>query len=86
MKLSNATPPDVVNTGMGLWHPSGRSPEHGALEMNINGPYDPVLGSSDIRGLACQVRAIVRSLELVGRSRPAPYFPQKVFFGESLLS
>ena len=65
VKLSNATPPDVVNTGMGWWLPSGRSPEHGALDININaaldydGPYDPVSGSSDIRGLACRVRAIV---------------------------
>jgi hypothetical protein len=65
VKLSNATPPDVVNTGMGWWRPSGRSPEHGALEININaalgydGPYDPVSGSSDIRGLACRVRAVV---------------------------
>lgn len=65
VKLSDATPPDVVNTGMGWWRPSDPSPEHGALDININaalnydGPYDPVSGSSDIRGLACRVRAIV---------------------------
>ena len=63
-KLSDATPPDVVNTGMGWWLPSDPSPEHGALDVNINaaldydGPCDPVSGSSDIRGLACRVRAI----------------------------
>jgi len=64
IKLSDATPPDVVNTGMGWWLPSDASPEHGALDVNINaaldynGPYDPISGSSDIRGLACRVTAI----------------------------
>ena len=61
LKLSDATPPDVVNTGMGWWLPSEPAPEHGALDVNINaalgydGPYDPVSGSSDVRGLPCRV-------------------------------
>lgn len=64
VKLSDATPPDVVNTGMGWWLPSDPSPEHGALDININaalpydGPWDPVSGSSDVRGLSCRVTAI----------------------------
>ena len=64
LKLSDATPVGVVNTGMGWWAPSGPAPERGALDININaaldydGPYDPVSGSSDIRGLACRVTAI----------------------------
>ena len=64
LKLSDATPPDVVNTGMGWWLPGDPSPEHGALDVNINaalsynGPYDPISGSSDIRGLACRVTVI----------------------------
>jgi thiosulfate reductase/polysulfide reductase chain A len=64
IKLSDATPPNVVNTGMGWWAPSGPAPERGALDININaalnysGPYDPISGSSDIRGLACRVTAI----------------------------
>ncbi len=64
IKLSDATPPKVVNTGMGWWAPSGPAPERGALDININaaldysGPYDPISGSSDIRGLACRVTAI----------------------------
>ena len=47
IKLTDATPPDVVNTGMGWWLPSDPSPEHGALDVNINaaldydGPWDP---------------------------------------------
>ena len=64
LKFSEATPHDVVNTGMGWWLPSAAAPERGALEININaaldydGPYDPFSGSSDIRGLACRVTPI----------------------------
>jgi thiosulfate reductase/polysulfide reductase chain A len=64
IKHSDATPPDVVNTGMGWWLPSDPSPSHGALEVNINaaldydGPWDPASGSSDIRGLPCRVTSI----------------------------
>jgi anaerobic selenocysteine-containing dehydrogenase len=61
IKLSDATPKDVVNTGMGWWRPSEPAPDRGALDININaalsyaGPFDPVSGSSDIRGLSCRL-------------------------------
>jgi anaerobic selenocysteine-containing dehydrogenase len=61
IKLSDATPPDVVNTGMGWWRPLEPAPERGALDININaalsyaGPYDPISGSTDIRGLSCRL-------------------------------
>jgi len=64
VRLSDDTRRDVVNTGMGWWLPRDPAPEHGALDVNINaalsydGPYDPVSGSSDIRGLRCRVRPI----------------------------
>ena len=51
----------VVNTGMGWWLPSDPAPEHGALDVNINaalaydGPWDPVSGSSDVRGIPFRV-------------------------------
>ena len=63
LKYSEATPPDVVNTGMGWWTPSAPAPDHAALDININaalayeGPFDPVTGSPDIRGLACRIEA-----------------------------
>ncbi len=61
LKLSDATPPDLVNTGMGWWRPAAAAPDHGALDVNINaalsyhGPFDPISGSSDIRGQLCRV-------------------------------
>ena len=64
LKLSDATPPDVVNTGMGWWLPSDLAPTHGALDVNVNaalayaGPYDPASGSPDIRGLRCRITPI----------------------------
>ena len=64
VKFSDATPPDVVNTGMGWWRPAAADPAHGALDVNINaalaysGPYDPVSGSSDIRGQLCRVERV----------------------------
>lgn len=61
VKLSDDTPPGIVNTGMGWWRPGSSAPHHGALDVNINaalsydGPYDPVTGSADIRGWRCRV-------------------------------
>jgi anaerobic selenocysteine-containing dehydrogenase len=63
VKVSDATPADVVSTGMGWWRPDAPAPERGALDVNINaalsysGPYDPISGSSDIRGQHCRVVA-----------------------------
>jgi anaerobic selenocysteine-containing dehydrogenase len=64
VKLTDATPPGVVNTGMGWWRPTDAAPERGALDININaalsydGPWDPASGSSDVRGLPCRVEAV----------------------------
>ena len=61
LKLSDAQQANVVNTGMGWWRPMEPAPEHGVLDVNINaalsysGPYDPISGSSDIRGQLCRV-------------------------------
>lgn len=61
VKFSDAQPVDVVSTGMGWWRPAEPAPDHGALDVNINvalsysGPYDPISGSSDIRGQLCRI-------------------------------
>ncbi len=64
LKLSDTTPRDVVNTGMGWWRPASGAPNHGVLDVNINaalsyaGPYDPITGSANIRGQLCRVTAV----------------------------
>ncbi len=64
LKISDAQQADVVSTGMGWWRPMEPAPERGALDVNINaalsysGPYDPMSGSSDIRGQLCRVERI----------------------------
>ena len=68
-KLSDATAPDVVSTGMGWWRPDAPAPEHGALDININvamsyaGPFDPASGSPDARGLLCRVARAAEPVE-----------------------
>ncbi|MGE0767228.1 MAG: molybdopterin-dependent oxidoreductase [Hyphomicrobiaceae bacterium] len=64
LKISDTQPVDVVSTGMGWWRPAEPAPEHGALDININaaltynGPYDPISGSSDIRGQLCRIQKL----------------------------
>ena len=59
--LSERVSPGVVSTGMGWWRPRGEGPEFGALDVNVNaalsyaGPYDPVTGSPDSRGIPCSL-------------------------------
>lgn len=61
VEVTDATPPGVVSTGMGWWLPDAPAPERGALDININaamsygGPWDPVSGSADTRGLPCRL-------------------------------
>jgi anaerobic selenocysteine-containing dehydrogenase len=68
-RLSDATTPDVVSTGMGWWRPDAPAPEHGALDININaamsyaGPFDPASGSPDARGLLCRVARAAEPVE-----------------------
>ena len=59
--ITEETAPGVVRTGMGWWLPEAPGPERGALEVNVNaalsydGPWDPVTGSADTRGLPCRI-------------------------------
>ena len=59
--LTEDVPVGVVSTGMGWWSPEAPGPEHGVFDININaavsydGPWDPVSGSADTRGLRCRV-------------------------------
>jgi len=62
VEVTDRAPPDVLITGMGWWLPEAAGPEHGALDVNVNaaltygGPWDPITGSPDSRGLPCRIR------------------------------
>lgn len=55
--------PGILRTGMGWWTPEAAGPDFGAFDININaamsygGPWDPVTGSADTRGLPCRIRS-----------------------------
>ena len=61
LSVTEETAPGTARTGMGWWLPEAPGPERGALEVNVNaamsydGPWDPVTGSADTRGLPCRV-------------------------------
>jgi anaerobic selenocysteine-containing dehydrogenase len=63
LKVTDATPPGVVSTGMGWWKPGTTAALEGAYEININaavsydGPFDPMSGSADTRGRRCRISA-----------------------------
>ena len=62
--ITEETAPGTVRKGMGWWLPEAAGPERGALDVNVNvalsydGPWDPVTGSADTRGLPCRVTVI----------------------------
>ena len=61
LSVTRDTAQGVVRTGMGWWLPEAPGPEYGALAVNINatmsygGPWDPITGSADTRGLPCRL-------------------------------
>jgi anaerobic selenocysteine-containing dehydrogenase len=64
VKITDATPESVVSTGMGWWRPGSMAPGSGAFDVNINaaltydGPWDPISGSVDSRGIRCRILPI----------------------------
>jgi len=61
-EITDRAPLDVLIAGMGWWRPEAAGPEFGALDVNVNaalsygGPWDPITGSPDSRGLPCRLR------------------------------
>lgn len=61
IRVTDETQPGIARTGMGWWYPEASGPERGALDVNINaamrydGPWDPITGSADTRGLPCRI-------------------------------
>ncbi|HEY5899054.1 MAG TPA: molybdopterin-dependent oxidoreductase [Burkholderiales bacterium] len=59
--LSADIHPQVINCEHGWWFPERDDPEHGAFESNANvltnqsPPYDPAMGTYQLRGMLCRV-------------------------------
>jgi anaerobic selenocysteine-containing dehydrogenase len=64
VKITDATPEGIVSTGMGWWRPGSMLPGSGAFDININaamtydGPWDPISGSVDSRGVLCRIAPV----------------------------
>ena len=60
-KLSEGIDPRVINVEHGWWFPEEEGPEHGVWDSNANllteggPPYDPAMGSYQLRALLCKV-------------------------------
>ena len=59
--LSTDILPGVIHCEHGWWFPERADPEHGAFESNANvltsqsPPYDPAMGTYQLRGLLCRI-------------------------------
>jgi len=59
--LSADIHPQVIHCEHGWWFPEREDPEHGAFESNANvltsqsPPYDPAMGTYQLRGLLCRI-------------------------------
>lgn len=60
-ELTEAVHPEVVHAPSHWWFPEMKESYHGAWESNINAimsndpPYDPICGSTPLRGNLCKV-------------------------------
>jgi len=60
-KLTEGIDPRVVAAQHGWWFPEDPSPEHGVWKANANvltnntPPYDPIMGTYQLRALLCKV-------------------------------
>jgi anaerobic selenocysteine-containing dehydrogenase len=62
-KLTTGIDPRVIHVEHGWWFPEDASPDHGIWKSNANlltdnqPPYDPAMGTYQLRGLLCRVAA-----------------------------
>jgi anaerobic selenocysteine-containing dehydrogenase len=60
-KLTRAVQPNVVHAPSHWWFPENKETDHGSFQSSINlilsndGPYDPISGASNLRGVLCKV-------------------------------
>ncbi len=61
-KITDEIHPKCVRAKNFWWYPEKPGPDHGCFDSNFNvltsidGPYDPILGNTRLRGLACRIR------------------------------
>lgn len=66
-KLSEGMDPRVVNAEFGWWFPDEPGPEYGIWKSNANvltdngPPYDPQMGTYQLRGLLCRVARVEKA-------------------------
>ncbi len=65
VRLTRAVRQDVVHAPSHWWFPEMKGPEHGCFQSSINlvlsndGPYDPISGATNLRGVLCKVYKVV---------------------------
>jgi len=66
-KVTNGIKPNVVNVQHGWWFPEDETPEHGVWKSNANvltssePPYDPAMGTYQLRAMLCKVYRVNES-------------------------
>lgn len=76
-KFSAAIDPRVIAAEHGWWFPEQKDPTHGIWQSNINvltnnqPPYDPAMGTYQLRGLLCRVSPVVAESEEPAATTPA---------------
>ncbi len=73
-KVTDAIDPRVVHVQHGWWFPEDPGPDHGIWKSNANlltsndPPYDPAMGTYQLRALLCRVEKAEAPAREVGRS------------------
>lgn len=63
-KVTKGIDPRVINTEFGWWFPEDPAPEYGIWKTNANvltsnkPPYDPAMGTYQLRALFCKVSKV----------------------------
>jgi anaerobic selenocysteine-containing dehydrogenase len=66
-KLTSGIDPRVIHAEHGWWYPEISDPEHGVWRSNVNvltdnqPPYDPAMGTYQLRGLLCRIERMTAS-------------------------
>jgi anaerobic selenocysteine-containing dehydrogenase len=75
--------PRVVAAEHGWWFPEEAGPEHGVWKSNVNlltdnqPPYDPAMGTYQLRALLCRVRRAVQPAKIRVGADPQHSHPNR---------